>query len=295
MTKFWKYLFAMLAGIYLSLVLAINWLPDGRLHVFVLNIGQGDSILIEGPFDEKILVDGGPDNKVLNELGKVLPFYEKDLDAVILTHPHADHVNGLVEVLKRFNVGAVMITGVNSNETVSVKSGSYSENSGSNYEQFLGLVNDKHIKTFFIDGSEDFKIGVMMLDMLYPMNSIAGEHFANLNDSSIVFKLIFGKEKFLFTGDLEKKGEDELIKSGLNLRADFLKVGHHGSKTSSSVEFLEAVKAQIAAISCGLHNKFHHPYPETLVHLKDAGMKVYRTDLDGTIQIISDGKTLGEI
>lgn len=259
-------------------------LPDGNLHVFVLDIGQGDSILVQTPTNERILIDGGPDDTVLKELGKVMPFYDKIIDVVILSHPHMDHINGLVEVLKRYKVGTVIMSGVSYNY--------------SGYTAFLDEISEQKIPVVyagakFPDGrGTDYRLGSVVLDMLFPFDSEQGRGFENQNNGSVVFKLLYGKRSFYFSGDLEMEGEEKLTASGLNLRADFLKAPHHGSKTSDTIPLLERIRPAYAAISCGVDNKFHHPHPVTLQHFQERKIAVFRTDLDGIIEAASDGETL---
>ncbi len=279
-----KILWAGVAMLAFLLGLCLFSLPDGKLHVFVLDIGQGDSILIQLPTDERILIDGGPDNSVLNELGKVMPFYEKNIDLVILSHPHLDHVNGLVEVLKRYRVGAVMMTGVSYNY--------------SGYAAFLEQVTQQHLPVVyggakFSNGrGVDYRLGTVILDMIFPFDSEQGRTFENQNNGSIVFRLLYGKKSFYFPGDLEMEGEEKLVASNLNLHADFLKAPHHGSRTSDTVPLLERIQPQYAAISCGVNNKFGHPHAITLQHFQERHIATYRTDLDGIIEAVSDGDRL---
>jgi competence protein ComEC len=292
MEKMQKILCAGLGIALLLLVLCLLSLPDGKLHVFVLDIGQGDSILILTPTNERILVDGGPNDAVLKELGKVMPFYEKTLDLVILTHPHSDHVDGLVEVLKRYDVKTVMMTGVKYNY--------------SGYSAFLDQILKQKIPIIYagakisssdvqqsaFDAPADYRLGSVILDMLFPFASEQGKSFENQNNGSIVFRLLYGKRIFYFSGDLEVEGEEKLVSSGLDLHADYLKVGHHGSKTASSLPFLDRVQPTYSAISCGINNTFHHPYPVTIQHFQERRMKIFRTDLDGMVEAVADGEEL---
>jgi competence protein ComEC len=257
-------------------------LSDGRLHVYALNVGQGDALLIRTPADQFILVDGGPDDSVLNEMSEVMPFYRHDLELVILTHPHPDHVNGLVEVLRRYEVELVVMTGI-----------SYDY---AGYTAFLETIASRHVPVKFANGTEMAldhlgrfsennadrthspaaekealfhgsaekasldQVNEVKLDFLYPSSSIQGRKFMNINNSSIVFKLVYGKTAFLFTGDCEVECEHAILENtaatGADLSADVLKVGHHGSRTASSDAFLDAVfdasgEAGSAALSTG--------------------------------------------
>ncbi len=278
---------ACLAGVVMVLFFCLLSLPDGRLHVFVLDIGQGDSILIQTPSDERILIDGGPDDAVLQQLGKVMPFYEKDIDVVVLSHPHLDHVNGLVEVLKRYHVGCVMMTGVSYNF--------------SGYTAFLEQVSEHHIPVVYAGAHiatangevpADYVLGSVTLDMLFPFESEQGRTFENQNNGSIVFRLLYGKRSFYFPGDLEMEGEEKLVETTLDLHADFLKAPHHGSRTSDTIPLLERIQPDYAAISCGVGNKFGHPHPITIQHFQELHIATYRTDLDGIIEAVSDGDAL---
>lgn len=297
---------AVVAGFAVLLGFCLASLPDGKLHVFVLDVGQGDSILIQTPTNERILVDGGPDDAVVQELGKVMPFYEKNIDAVILSHPHLDHVNGLVEVLKRYHVGAVMMTGVKYNfsgyfafldqiaaqKIPVVYAGAKVRGSlgGGSHGRTGGLANSTAVGAS--DVSADYQLGSVTLDMLFPFESEQGRSFENQNNGSIVFRLLYGKRSFYFPGDLEKESEEKLAASGLDLRADFLKAPHHGSKTSSTPALLDRIRPLFAAISCGVDNKFKHPFPGTLAHYQERKISTFRTDLDGIIEAVSDGDFL---
>lgn len=260
------------------LIVCLRTLPDGSLHVHVLDIGQGDAILITLPTRERILVDGGPDDKVIKEISSVMPFYEKTIDMVILTHPHADHVNGLVEVLQRYQVKQVLMTGIAYNTP--------------GYTAFLEEINRQKIPLLFIDNSNDFQMGMVIFDLLFPFTHLEGQSFVNVNNSSIVFRLLYGKNIFYFSGDLEEEKELELAQNGVDLKSDFFKAGHHGSRTSSTEPLLDRIKPKYAAVSCGIDNKFHHPHPITIRHFQERKISLLRTDLDGTIEVVSDGQNI---
>ena len=267
---------AFISGIVL-LGYLIGSLGDGLLHIYVLDIGQGDSILIRSPANEYILIDGGPGTKVFQELSDVMPYYERTIDVLILSHPHADHIDGLIDVMKRYKVKQLVITGV-----------SYGS---PGYVAFFSSLAEKKVQVKFASG-KDFRLGNLLIDNLYPFEPIQGREFSNLNNSSIVFRLIYGSQKFYFSGDLELEGEDKLVERNLDLSADFLKIGHHGSRTSTSKELLDRVAPHIAAISCGVDNSFKHPHVETIEKLQDRNITIFRTDLDGRIELVSDGYSI---
>jgi len=249
---------------------------QGNLKVIVLDIGQGDAIFIESPSGNQVLVDGGPTSQILQRLGEVMPFYDHSIDFVILTHPHSDHVVGLVDVLKKYEVGKILYNKVN-------------YDSG-DYREFISIIEQNNIATEPVFESKKLDLGDgVLISFLYPDNDISGKEFENVNNSSIVFRLDYGKDSFLLTGDAEKEVEEEMISSGDYLNIDILKVGHHGSKSSSTEEFLDITSPDKAVISCGLDNKFKHPHKETLDKLEKRGIETYRTDEDSDITFISDG------
>jgi len=201
-----------------------------------------------------------------------MPFYEREIDVVILSHPHADHLNGLVEVFKRYRVKNLVYTGVNYDYV--------------GYQRLLELARGQRVVMWEVGEEGDLLLGKVGLDLIYPRVNLAGRRMENVNNSSVVFRLIYGNFKALFSGDLEKEKEAELVAmEGLNLRADVLKAGHHGSKTSNTVAFLRRVEPRWVVISCGVANKFAHPFAGTVGNFQGVGAAVYRTDLDGTVEV----------
>ena len=244
----------------------------GELKVSFLNIGQGDSTLIVAPDKSKILIDGGPDERVLGELAAELPFYDRELDLVILTHPHADHLDGLLPVLARYNVKKVLITGV--------------VHTSSNYIKFLETLKAKSIPVEVAIAGKRFRFGEASIEILWPNKDLSGERVSGganesggLNDTSVVAMLEYKKIRFLLTGDAGFDVETRLIASQNNvetqnfasLRADVLKVGHHGSAYASSAEFLAAVGPEYAVASAGKNNRYGHPSRRMLRRLERAG------------------------
>ena len=252
---------------------ALFELPDQLLHVYFLDIGQGDSIFIKTPENHKILIDGGPNGRVLNELSEIMPFFDKTIDLIILTHPHADHVGGLIEVLKKYEVKNVLLTGV--------------EYDSEMYVEFLRELGEGERGVFLAKNSSDFMLGDVLFDTFYPFDQLDGDELSNINNSSIVMRVSHGDMSILLTGDLESKAEKELIKTNIELESDIFKAGHHGSRTASTLEFLQRVQPEIVVIQSGEDNKFGHPHTETLENFKEIGVeKIYRNDLDGRIEFV---------
>jgi competence protein ComEC len=250
--------------------------PAKFLEVDFLSVGQGDAELIKTPYGQNILIDGGPDNKVLAELGRDLPWLDRKIDLVINTHPHDDHVSGLIDVLKKYQVQEILMSRAESNAPP--------------FEEFLKTIAEKKTPVVIAAGRQTITLGPdLILEILYPGKNDLG---ADLNEDSIVARLIYKNESFLFTGDAGDKTEAELLAEKVDLQADVLKVGHHGSETASSLDFLRAVSPQYAVIECGLNNQFGFPKADTLWRLAKAGAQIFRTDLNGTVKIKTDGKTV---
>lgn len=277
--KYLRYSSGLIACLIALVIYCISTLPDGSMRLSFLDVGQGDAIFLSLPDGGSILIDGGPDEKVMRELTDILPFYQNNIDTIILTHPHPDHVTGLVSVLEKYDVENVILTGAKYYLPA--------------YNEFLAQVKDKNIRVNFAEGSRDFKVGNVVLDVVYPPVSIQGREFSNMNNSSLVVKIIYGKEKILFMGDLETEGEQKLIESGADLSADLIKIGHHGSRTASGKEFIQLVAPRTAIISCGAGNKYKHPHIETMNTLRETGIEIRRTDLEGRINYALDGGKAG--
>ena len=249
------------------------------LEVSYLDVGQGDSTLIKTPYGQNVLIDGGSDNAVINMLGKELSWWDKNIDLMILSHPHDDHLNGLIDVINRYKVKKILYTGA--------------IHTSPNYLKWLELVKDKKIPVVIVDKPQTINFGEDCgLNILYPRENLSGEVVADLNNSSIVAKLIYGKNKFLFVGDIEVEAEKELIEKNIDLQANVLKAGHHGSDTSTSQDFLERIDPKIVVIQVGVDNNFGHPSRRVLKRLERIGAEIFRNDLDGVIKITSDGENI---
>jgi competence protein ComEC len=256
--------------------------PDDKLHVSFLDVGQGDAILIQTPNGQNILIDGGPDPQKINlELSRKLPFWDRTIDLVVCTQPQADHVTGLVEVLQRYKVKQVLEPGVPYDSAI--------------YQEWLRLIEDKGIEYNIARAGQEIDLGTgIKIEVLNPPASLWAGTSADVDNNGVVLKLSWGKVSFLFTADIREEVEFELIGQRANLKSTMLKVAHHGSRTSTTWQFLAAVDPEVAVVSVGTDNPFGHPNPEVLERLIDrlGEDNVYRTDQDGTIEFITDGETL---
>ena len=252
-------------------------------RVFALDVGQGDSILIQTADHQDILVDGGPDDSVLAGLNKYLPAGDRNIELMVLTHPHSDHVNGLVSVTERYTVSQVLETGVQFKQTA--------------YQTWQSLLKQKNIPTIRVQAGQQYLIGLAQLDILWPVTDLSKTVYVHdnaalgggINDTSIVMKLTCGGSRAILMGDASSDIEERIIASGVNIKADLLKVGHHGSRYSTSVDFVAAVQPKWAMISVGLNNKFNHPHPTSLLHLRQFNVNVFQTDQVGDVRYKSDG------
>lgn len=265
-----------------ALAKAIYFAPN-KFQLHMLNIGQGDSIFVQSAQGHHILIDGGPDAKVLSELGKIMHSSFKEIDLIILTHPHADHINGLISVLDRFKVNGVLMTMPDYDNLA--------------YKQFILRLNQYRIPIYSAQKNQDIVLGNLQFDILYPFEPISGKKIENVNNASPIIKLNILQNKkvfsILFTGDAEKEVESILLENNINIHSDVLKAGHHGSKTSSTIKFLESVDPKITLISSGINNDYGHPSAEVLTSLQKMHVQYFRTDVHGRISLrITDSNEL---
>lgn len=246
------------------------------LEVTTFDVGQGDAILVEANATTQMLIDGGPDDSVLAKLGESMPAGDREIELVVLTHPHLDHFMGLLSVLERYTVRKIMMTDL--------------ENPTEEYRAFIEEVRDKKI---IIESGElhDFVFGNAHVDVLFPRDDLGLRRGDEPNAASIVLKITKGEKTILLGGDIEAEGEEAMVRAGENVRADVLKVGHHGSRTSSTSLFLDAVRPKYAVISVG-ENSYGHPHLDVVNRLAERGIEIFRTDRDGDVVIRTDGTAI---
>ena len=261
--------------------------PARGLEVDFLDVGQGDAILIKTPAGQNILIDGGPDKTVLRRLAENLPWFDRQLDLVILTHPDDDHAAGLAAAAGRFKIKKFVYTAL------------ADESPG--YTALLDEIKKQKIAAVIIDRPQIINfdqsgsagsLQAARLEILSPVKTLAGQAPKNINDSSIVSRLVYGETAVLLTGDIETGAEEELLANDAPVAARAIKISHHGSDNGTGEAFLSVASPGIAIISVGADNTFGHPSRRVLKRLERAGAKIYRTDQDGTVKLFSDGKTL---
>ncbi|MEW6610807.1 MAG: ComEC/Rec2 family competence protein [Patescibacteria group bacterium] len=266
--------YVVVASVLFVLFLAFSlppYLHSRRFGVTFLDVGQGDAALIQIPGGQQVLIDGGPDAGILGKLGSTLSWWDRTIEYVVLTHPHADHMTGLVDVLKRYRVGKVVMTGV--------------VHTTDEYLAFLDEVRRKNIPTQFVAAGDSFELGAGVIDVLAPFERLEGKRVEELNGTSIVLRFVYGDASFLFMGDAPVAVEEQLLANGeWNLESDVLKVGHHGSSDSNSEDFITAVAPHYAIISVGKGNPYGHPSLRTIKRLERAGATILLTDLFGDIR-----------
>ncbi len=253
---------------------------SGELTVAFLDVGQGDAVYIEGPNGNQVLYDAGPPGgEVLRSLSSVMPFWDRSLDVIILSHPDQDHIGGFPEILRRYRVGTA------------IEPGSVSDNgTHDTVEQAIVAEGAKHLlarRGMTIDLGDG-----AVLEVLYPDRDMSR---METNASSIALRLSYGETAFFLSGDLPIAIENYLVLTeGEDLHADVLKLGHHGSRTSTGEALLAAVQPTLAVGSMEKDSRYGHPHKEVLDRLEKAGIPLLRTDEEGTIVLRSDGKNISQ-
>lgn len=252
-----------IVAVLVAAFLAQDFFGARKSRIIFCDVGQGNGTIIALRGGSQIIVDAGPSNKFSGCVGKNMPYFDREIELIVISHPDKDHFVGAIELLKKYRVERVIV-----NNDIS--------DSGE-YKVFLGLANDKLRK---VGAGEQIKIGGAEIDFLSPK-----KNYKNDNKNSLVFKFSYGDKDILFTGDAPTEIENSLIKDGADLKADILQIAHHGSEDSFSKKFLEAVGPELAIISVGKDNKYGHPSGRVVRALENFNIRYSRTDEAGDITV----------
>lgn len=277
---FRKWIIPILVVLAVVLWSAVAVSPGSTLDVHFVDVGQGDAIYGRLPSGEDFLIDGGPDNKVLSELGEVMPFWDREINLVVASHNHADHIRGLIDVLEKYQVKEIWLTGATHNTKT--------------YEKFRQTIdNEKDALVKKVKAGDERELGMAKIRVLFPIESKDSLAPDDQHDATIVTRLSYGEVDYLFTGDLNEGHEQEILNSSFGiLNSEIFKVPHHGSATGLLEEFLDAVKPKYAVIQVGANNQFGHPAPSIIRKLDDRLIPYFRTDQNGRVEISTDGKNI---
>ena len=259
-----------------GVVYAICTPTEKLLRVSFLDVGQGDSILIEGPTGIQLLVDGGPDRSVVRELPKLMGPIDRSLDMVVMTHPDKDHIAGLSEVFATYRVKRIMSPGLAGDTAV--------------YDRLVSFVQkESNLEAYVARRGQRIDLGGgAYADVLYPNKDVS--RLRATNDASVVLRVVYGETSFLLTGDLSSDIEALLVRDNpLALRSTVLKAGHHGSKYSTSEEWLSHINPDVVVVSAGKENSYGHPANEVLSRIEKHGARLVSTIVEGTVRFESDG------
>ena len=261
-------------GLGLLLIFQSRYL--GKLRIIACDVGQGDGILIITPKGKQAVIDGGPGSKIIDCLSSKMPFWDRTVEMMVLTHPQKDHMEGLLTILARYKVKTVIFSGVKNNSAL--------------YQAWLGALNGENAKVYNPRAGDRLVLDRVAIDVLWPSFAKASEWQANLpsdlNETSIVLRVIRDKFCVYLTGDIPKETLETLIDKPCQV----LKLSHHGSKTGTNQAIIDLAKPAVAIIQVG-KNSFGHPHKEVLDLLQSIGVKILRNDTNGIIEIESDGKS----
>lgn len=249
---------------------------DSDFAVYYLDAGQSDCSIIVCD-DQVMMIDAGTYDQVENIREALLSLNISRIDYMVITHQHDDHMGGAATIIQNYDVKNIIMPRLSDVNMVTTYA----------YEELLTSISERNVNAIAAEPGYHFNIGTADIDIFSP-----SEQDKNINNMSVVLKVVFGNTSFLFQGDAEKKIENALLKTEYNLTADIIKVGHHGSKTSSTAKYIQAVSPKAAIISCGSDNSYGHPHTETLETLENADVDIYITSLIGNITAVSDGNKI---
>ena len=276
MSKNWKKLLSI--AVCISLVVNIFNFKSRKFVLYFVDVGQGDCTLIITEENKKILIDGGGNSN--SDVGKnILVPYLLDrgimkLDYIIVSHFDYDHATGVAQILGKIDVSSIILTRQLEENDI--------------YRHILSIAKEKKIKLIYVKEGDVLKIGGIKISIIHPENKLMINN--PMNNNSIVCKVEYNSFSMLLTGDIEMEAEELILRKNINLKADVLKVAHHGSKTSTTGEFLKAINPKVALIGVGKNNNFGHPSNEVIQRLKENGTRIYRTDENGEISITVNKK-----
>ena len=277
---------AAIVGLAVLLVAANGSRPDGRLHITVLDVGQGDAILLQGPNGGRALVDTGPDpDRLISLLDQRIPAWDRRLDLVVLTHPHEDHVAGLAAVMERYSIKEIAEPGM--------------IGPGPGDAAYRRRLAEEGRQSRILAAGDAVWLDGIRMDVDWPLPGTVPltpvDTGTGINNVSIVLDLHFGSRRVVLAGDVEQQIDPQLLAEGIardQRPLDVLKVAHHGSGTATTDAFVERMQPRVAVVSAGWGNPYGHPSPETVARLAESGARVYRTDLDGSVEISTNGTDL---
>ena len=311
--KHYKIIIGLLVSLMLLVFFIIKKWPDEYVHIVFCDVGQGDATLIYHGFSQ-MLIDSGADDRVLKCLNDNLPFWDRSIELVVATHYDNDHIGGFEDVFDFYNVGSVLTLPFvgDSDDFESLKAilekeverglvikrpflgQKISFSSGISFTIVSSFASKSENRPLWEESSFIPKVKTADENMNYTERGLSDVFFYDLNsdvgenDLSIALLLSIYNTKILLTGDLEEEGEKAMLQEGLTTRVNILKVGHHGSKTSSSMDFLQQLQPEVAIISCGKNNKYNHPDSQILDRLSELGVEVFRTDQVGEIEVVTN-------
>ena len=268
--KIWKYIFGFLFLVSTGVWLAVIGYPEKNLQLIACDVGQGDAILAQYG-ETQILIDGGPGNKVLDCLSSHLPFWDREIEVVVLTHPETDHFGGLIEVFKRYKVGLLLTNGV--------------ERETKEYQVFKEAVKENGTEIVNSFTGTQIRVDKVYLDIIWPEKDLVAK---NNNDHSLVIILSLGEFDALLTGDIGPKITEKVLQTGKIRDIEYLKVPHHGSKNGLTKDLLDISQPEIAVISVG-KNQWGHPHDEVLEMLREKDINILRTDQSGNVGVVTGG------